>query len=516
MSYTARMDRSESWHTRQLAVIVGAFLGIRGVLFAGGLRFDANPVGQIHLLDLGQLHADPFLAFTSMHIQPPLFNFFIGGVLAWSPLPSGISFQLLYLAMGLTTVLALWRLLLGLGARLSIATAATVIVACSPLMIRNEAVLTYETPTTTIVVLSAWTFLRYVRRPWTSALAVFACTLVVGVLTRTTLNPIWFLGAVVLVVLARPPGRAWRPVAAVVAGAVVLVAIPAVHNQVRFDTLGYSSFVGMNLSRTTVMQLPRDRLDELIARGDLSPAAAVLPYSTYDDYVDIVGACEAASGSPVLDDVTKATSGDRNLNATCYLPVYRLARHDAVAALRADPAVYARAVAASVLIYQRWDVHAAEPDAAVWGWWSAIYAPLAVPVPLRWSPLGPDSLPAARAVTEMADKNRLSLTVAVGLALAVGYGIVGLARIRRRRDDPVAWTRVYIAFTVVCVSAVAVLFDTFENARFREPLDPLLLGPLWVLVLEGLGRGWARMRRRRGRGSRHVGPTQPETRRQPG
>lgn len=488
MSYTARMIRGASWRPLHWAVVVGAFLAVRVAMVANGLRFQDDPAGQIHLLDLTELRADPFLAFTDLHIQPPLFNFFVGAVLRWSPFPAAVSFQVLYLAMGLITVLVLRALLVDLGARAWSATIATVAVALSPLAIRNEAVLTYETPTTMILVLSVFTFLGYVRRPGVLRLVLFTTTLVVGVLTRTTLNPLWFLGAVVLVVLARPPGRAWRPVAATITVAVVLVALPAVHNQIRFDTLGYSSFVGMNLSRATVLQLPRVERDRLIADGELSPAAAVVPYSFYDEYADLFGPCRAHTGSPVLDDVVKASSGDRNMNAECYLPAYRQARSDAVAALRADPGAYLRAVAASALVYPRWDVHAADPGNGLWRTWVRVYAPLTLPVPIAYTPLGADAQPYAKQVTDLVEVNRFSLTVAFGLVLAVVYGIRALVRIRRGRATPAEWARVYIAFTVVCITAVSVLFDSFENARFREPLDPLLLGPVYVLVIDGVRR----------------------------
>lgn len=502
-----------------VGTVVGAFVVVRAVLFASGLRFQANPAGQIHLLDLGELRADPFLAFTANHIQPPLFNFFVGSVSRWSPFGTGISFQVLYFVMGLVTVVVLWVLLVDLGARRWAATVAAVGVGWSPLAIRNEAVLTYETPTAMIVVLSVWTFVRYVRCPGTLRLALFVSTLVVGVWTRTTLNPIWFVGALVLVVLAPPRNRRvpWGRVATVVGVAVVLAVLPALHNQVRFHSPGYSSFAGMNLSRSTVLQLPRSELDRLVDEGRLSPAAKIVPYSPYADYEAVFGPCEADTGLPVLDDVVKATSGDRNMNAECYLPAYHRARSDAFAALRADPGAYARAVLASGLVYERWDVHAADPGNAAWRRWVSITTPTMIPVDLRYTPLGSDAQPYAVSVTALVDVNRFSLTIAAALILSIALGVRSLVRIRRATADAADWARLYLAYTVACVSAVSVLFDSFENARFREPLDPVLLGPLYVFVLEGVNGlvGAVRSRReaagsagdRRGPSRRRVSPT---------
>ncbi len=498
VSYTSPVTRSESWRPLHLATVVGGFLLVRVVLFIGGLHFTTSSRGQIHLLDLGVLRADPFVAFTDLHIQPPLFNFFVGSVLRWSPFPAGISFQVLYLAMGLVTVVALYALLLALGARGWIATVATVLVAWSPLAIRNEVSLTYETPTSMILVVSALALCRYLGRPSTLRLALFAATLVAGILTRTTLNPIWFLGAIVLVVLARPVGRAWRPTVAVIGIAVALAAAPAVHNTVRFDSPGYSSFLGMNLFRATVLQLPEATRDRMIDDGRLSRAALVRPYGFYDDYADVFGRCDPRTGSPALDDVVKETSGDRNLNSVCYLRVHRNARAEAFAALRTDPGAYARSVVGSAVSFVRWDLHTANPYNDWWRRWEVgLYAPLTVPVPVPSIMPSGDVQPYTEKMLGLVQLNRVSLTVTFGVVLALVYGIRSLLRIRRRNADGADWTRLYIAWTVVSIATVGILFDVFENARFREPLDPLLLGPVYVLGLEGVRRVVVTLRSRR-------------------
>jgi hypothetical protein len=471
-----------------LALVVGVFVASRAVFIAGGLRFRANPPGQIHLLDLHELRADPFLAFTSLHIQPPLFNFFVGSVLRWSPFPAGISFQVLYLVAGLATVLCVWSLLGNLGAKPWVATTATILVTLDPLLIRDESALTYETLVALLLALTVWSADRYFRRPDLGRLVALLTVLVVGVLTRTTLNPIWLVGALVVVVVVRPPRVRRRAAVAAFVVALACVAAPLVHNKTRFDTLGFSSFAGMNLERITVLQLPQHRLDELIREKKVSPAAAVLPYEPYADYAEFYPPCDPATGEAVLDEFTKASNGRANLNNICYLPAYRQSLRDAAAVIRNDPGVYAQAVGVSTQLYLSWGTHFVDPDSQLWHDWEAIYRPLMLPVPVHHAFGHGDAQPYTAVIGGMTQVLRLSLTVALAWLLVVAQGIRATVALLRRRDDDSSRTRVFTGFLVLAVSLASVTVDTFENARFREPLDPLLLGLLAMWVLERVDR----------------------------
>ena len=479
-----------------LTVVVAAFIVARLVFVIGGLRFRADPAGQIHLLSLDALRADPFLAFTSLHIQPPLFNFFVGAVLRWSPFPAGISFQILYLGAGLVTVVALWSLLRNLGAVPWMATVAAVLVAWDPFLMRDETILTYETPVAMIIMLTALAADRYFRRPDLLRLVAFAALLVVGVLTRTTLNPLWFVAAFAVVLILRRPRASRRATVAVIAVATIVVAAPIVHDAVSFKTVGLSSYAGMNLSRISVVQLPRARLDQLIEQGRLSPAARVAPYSAYSAYAPYFGACHADRGTPVLDDTTKSSNGRPNLNSVCYLPVYRRAMRDSLHAIRSDPGTYAHSVGVAALIYSSTDSHFAEPDSALWHRWETVYAAIRLPMRVHYSFGRGDPQLYVRGIGPLVQSDRLSITILLAFAVSFGYGVRGLLRAVRHRLRPADRTRIFIAFMVLAITVVSVMLDTFENARFRAPLDPLLLGPLYVVVLT-CGRAAARAIRRR-------------------
>ncbi len=475
------------------------FIVSRSVFIADGLSFRANPPGQIHLLDLNQLGANPFLAFTDLHIQPPLFNFFVGAVIRWSPFPAGISFQVLYLSAGLATVLMLWSLLRNLAAKPWIATAATVLVTLDPLLIRDESTLTYETLVALIIVATVWSADRYFRRGRLGRFSLLLGVLVVGVLTRTTLNPLWFVTAVILVLVLRPP-RIRRVAAAVVAAvALACVAAPIVHNEIRFDTVGLSSFSGMNLERITVLQLPRHRLDELIREEKISPAAAVVPYAYYEKFAPFYPPCSPDTGIAVLDEFTKAGNDAPNLNNVCYLPVYRQGLRDSASVIRNDPGVYARAVGVSTLLYAGWDTRFSEPSSELWHDWSAIYEPIALPVHLGYTYGSGDPQTYTAVLGSWTRLVPFSVTIALALVLVLVRGVAGVVSLLRRRGDDSTRTLVFVGYLVLAVTLVSVTVDTFENARFRAPLDPLLLGMLAVFVAEGIDR-WVTRRSTRSAG----------------
>ncbi|HET8930645.1 MAG TPA: hypothetical protein VFN21_08315, partial [Acidimicrobiales bacterium] len=186
--------RSHRWH---LTCVVVAFFGLRAVLWATGLRFGDHLTGQLQLIDEPVLEANPFVAFTQLNIQPPLWNFYVGAVRAWSPLPAALTFQLVWVVASLATILMLWDILGRLGARRWQATVAAVLVASNPLLISSESFLRYETAVTFLVTASVYTFARHVEAPTLRRFALFCVVLFVGVSTRALLHPLWLLGGLV-------------------------------------------------------------------------------------------------------------------------------------------------------------------------------------------------------------------------------------------------------------------------------------------------------------------------------
>ena len=76
---------------RGAVVAVAVFLAIRIAYWVAGGGLSTAAIGTSwQLLDAHQLAAHPLQSLTVLHIQPPLFNLFVGAVLRWSPLSAGM------------------------------------------------------------------------------------------------------------------------------------------------------------------------------------------------------------------------------------------------------------------------------------------------------------------------------------------------------------------------------------------------------------------------------------------
>lgn len=471
-----------------LAVVTGCFFGLRALLWATGLRFEDHLTGQLQLLDEKVLTADPFAAFTQNSIQPPLWNFYVGAVRAWSPLPAALSFQLVWVAADLATVTMLWWLLTRLGARRWQATVAAVLVAVNPLLVSSESFLRYETAVTFLVTASVYTFARYVDAPGVRRFAMFSVVLMIGVGTRTLLQPLWLLGGLALgIAVAHRAGKSTLRFLWPAAVVLMVVVADLVFVGVRFGNVGFSSYAGVNLKRVAVTTLPQDTLERLQREGKLSALAAIKPYSVYEVYAradgDLGHCIPTRTGSAA--GVPRKSTGEANLNYLCFRRVYDQAFDDAVAAIRAEPGNYLKSVGQATVVFVSWPAPFDRPRSDAFRRWESLYKPVLVPLGVHFDVGG--SRPQPTTAFMVAGMNELP--VLVTMAAALGYTLwrscAAAWRIAaRRRRGPVDTTWLWIGYTVVSVTLAGVTLDFYENARFRQALDPILLGSLVVAVAE--------------------------------
>jgi hypothetical protein len=471
-----------------VAVAAGV-LAVRGAVYATGDSFHADHVGSLsmwHLLDPAILRANPFAALWDVHTTPPLFNFFVGAVLAWSPLPDAISFQLLFAAGAVFSALALYAVARICGCRAWVAAVTAVLVFSDPYLIGFEAHIAHESFVVPLTMGLVWATAAYARRP---AAWRFALVLVVGtvlVLTRAMFHPVWLAAVVGAVCWLRPPPLAWRRLALVVAAPFVLVAAVMVRNEVRFGAFSLSSWSGMNLERAALSTLPEARRRELVDEGVISPQGALPPFSPYEDYAPYAEPCSAHFGTPALDAPRKPGGDDvfrnANYNYACFVPVYQQAQRDAVATIRDDPGQYGRTVATNLEVYvsdpwRPWpalgglDGGAARRLAAIHGVLDLQVQRVAV-----YAGVWPQHA-------------QVQVTCVAGMLLIVALGARAVGRaLRRRGSTPADVVAVVSALTVGWVTLVSITADAFENGRFRAPLVPLAYGLVFGGGLELLAR----------------------------
>jgi hypothetical protein len=404
-----------------------------------------------------------------------------------------MSFRLLFSLGAIVSAVAVCEILRALGCRWWIAAAVAVVMFASPAVLGYEFYVAQEAVVIPLVYGTLWAVVRYAQVPSLARLGWVLGLATVLVLTRALFHPLWMLGLVAVVVAVRPPPIGRRKLLLVNALPFVVVLGVMAKNEVRFGTFSLSSWMGMNLSRVAVLPLGEERRSELVEEGVLSELAMVPPFRKYVEYEPYVPECHADHGTPVLDDPVKGDGNEKvvnpNFNATCYLPLYQQAQRDAVAAIRAEPGIYARTVGANVVAYlsESPDPRFGTPEGRMARALGDLHDVLALEVRATARYPGVWSIP-----------GDVQVTFVVGCAAV----LVAAGRSVRRRLRREAGARdlvvLVVAWTVVFTTLISVVADAFENGRFRSPLDPLVMG----LVIAGLCELAARAVRARGVASR--------------
>jgi hypothetical protein len=513
-------------------VLLGAFVLTRLGYYALGVRYDASLLEvALQYLEVDHLQHDLGRSLWYLHTQPPLFNGLIGVVLKL-PFAPGHTFHALWLACGLALVAVVYLLLRELRVPRWVAVAASIVICCSPTVVLYENWLSYEYPLTLAITAIALAAARWAVNGRLSALATVALLLGACVLTRSLLNPLWYVGVIALVLLARRPSGNWARALLIVAAPLVLIGLIIVKNQVLFDSPSLSSWSGWNLQRVTVDELPDDVKQRLIADGTLTPLATYPVFLPADKYAAVVAPCTPAHPDvPVLAEPTKPSSGFENWNNECYLPITREALRNALAAARAEPRATGRAVVGSFQIWAESSSQYAfvydnrvKIDAIDTPYRQIVLLDVPWNPPVKtnagwWIPIG---TPGGRW--------RFSITIVVLTLASVIAGLGATWHLLRRRQagaldaagpagtdadadadarsgsvpgsrDALASRGIdtavaVIGFTVLAVTLVGNVFEIGENNRFRFMVEPITL-VVGVWLLTGVARAIARRRRAR-------------------
>jgi hypothetical protein len=470
-------------------IALGLAFVVSRVLYALlGVRFDITGLDYAsQLVDPDLLQEELVESLWYLHAQPPGFNLLVGGVLKASPFSDAASLQVVYLALGLVLMYALYDL--GRQLRLTpvVSLVVTVVVVCGPVVVLYENWLAYEYPVAVLLVLVADATARWVRKGHPATLAGVVGLASVATLSRSLLHPVWLVAVVVLALVARRPERwTWQPIVAV-ALPLLIVGGVMMKNQVLFGSPELSSWFGFNIHKVTVDSLPVDVRDRLVADGVISTDE---PPDCDVDRADV---------AVLSEKFKRGWRGDeaqiRNFNYECLPPYFDDLADDALAAARAEPGWAAKGVLGS---FEVWAGPATfypgiVPNQRQIDRVETVYRRtvlLAVP----WEP--PVALPAAWGVGASAPDGRfhLSLTIVGATSLVLVGAVVVVAQWRRRGLGPARAAYLMGAGTVAFVTLAGNVFEHGENNRFRFIVEPLTL-VLAVAVVAACVRTWRDRRR---------------------
>lgn len=468
-----------SWVGPAIAAVLGVAV-VAEVLRTGGGVTGSALASSWQLVDLPVLRDDPLGSVWYLHTQPPVHNLVVGAIAA-SPLPEAGTLFALYAGclISLAVVLAL------LGTRLGLPPIGAGVVGglavANPGLLHTITLASYEVPLALGLALLALLVERHAERATFRSFVAVAGVVTVLTMTRSVLHPLWLIGVLAVVAVARPVGR--RALVVGIAIPLLVVGGWMVKNTVVFGVPTLSSWDGFNLQRGVSNPMERSTVRSAVAAGEASPLALERPWLHLDEYEGLGRPCDRRHDHPAVARSSNVVRGVEvaNFNDECYLPLYARARRDALALIRADPGTYLarRRVALSLSHENPRGVSFlgdAEPRRS---WMDRLYDPVLLQQELvvdtsRWnrSLLGHDL------------RMRLSWTLlAISLVVVTRTGRASLrVVVGRRRGTPLpplelVW--LVIGGTHLFVVLGGALVELGENGRFRSMLDPVVL----VLVI---------------------------------
>ncbi len=487
------MNRTKELLVSPLSLLITIFLISRLSVLAAGMSFNTRGLQFfVQYLDIVDLRTNLFESLWYLHIQPPLYNLFLGSVLQMFPGYSTVVFRAVYVSMGLAMCLAAYFITIRLGIRPWLAVVIALVLALSPDCILFENSLLYTYPVTALLCIAAVFLDRFGKSSTMLDGFVFFSVLSVVVLTRSLFHLVWFLFWVLVVLYYNRTN--WKKVV-VAAGIPMLVVMSwYAKNYVLFGSFSSSTILGRNLSKLTVYSIPYDKRARLVQEGKVSGLALsgpFMPLERYSGHFEKQG----DTGIQALD-ANRKSNGAVNFNNLSQLQISRKLFRDSLYILFTLPHVYHESVGRAFLVFLL-------PSSDSWhfstirdslGWWANLYNTLI------YGRLQSPSLNGMKILDYYEMYNRLPSTylaepLTVPWLLVLQFGIAvcyGAALVFRsfRRDEmgaTCALTLLFMWGNIVYVALVGNACEIYENNRFRFLVQPFIFIIIGLLVSRLLG-----------------------------
>ncbi|MCO6429651.1 MAG: glycosyltransferase family 39 protein [Deltaproteobacteria bacterium] len=429
-------------HITALLTLAFLFAASRLWAYGEGVRFQAGefPI-FMHFLDPMLLEHDLLESSLYLHMNPPLFNLFLGGFLKLFGAASFQVIQICYLLVSFAAGFLLYILIAALTSSAALSFLGASFFVLSPASVLWENRIFYTTPLAFLLVLSAVLLRGALHTDRGSRwLAFFTCIAVLcGIAAMFNLVYVLLVIAVLWLGFGRSRAMLWGALPCI-----LFVGLLHCKNLLLFDIYSTSSWLGCNLSRVVLHQLQPS--EKVLPGGE-----AVLPLPAFDQEMKVV---EPAYSSEcpypeiaALCSRTKST-GQPNLNHYSMIPLCAAYLRQSLSVILNSPEVYMRGLSTA---------------------WRLYFAPAH-----KYPYFSQDQL--IGAATSFFDRFIL-LTTAGGLSLtALLLFILTVASIPLSlfiAERKMRALLLFIGVTVLYVAAVGNALEVGENNRFRFTTDPL-------------------------------------------
>ena len=469
-------------------IVLAAFAISRILYWYAGLRFDAGPVDKYwQFIDPVLMKTRLMESLFYLHMQPPGFNLAVGLTVKLFPNLYPAVLQAIYLIIGIALAFSLLHIMRLMRVSEPVAVVLTVLFIVNPGCAMYENFAIYEYPIAILLMFAAIALFRLCQQPvvWRSLLFF---GLLFGLAMIRNIFHVLFLAAIAAALWFLLP-KARRVVVAGALPFLALILALQTKNWILFDSFTTSTWAGMNTGVVTTFQLTPDEARKLIDSGVLSPIAAIPPFSDLNLYSPFIHPV-ASRGIPVLDQAATST-GHPNFNDLGYLQVHKLYISSASAVLVHFPSAYARSVAIAWFSYflPTSDLHSFD-----------LLRPKLDPFDRLYSEVVFGQFRQAGSRKDLrairATEGVLPLVLYTGVFLMAGLPLLTvwtlLQFLPKRRGRWNVEQRIvlgFLIFTIVFSTGVSNFLSTFENNRYRFPLDGYYTAIAGLAITRVMRRG---------------------------
>ena len=366
-------------------------------------------------------------------------------------------FQALFTLAGLCAYLLIFALMRRLGVSRLLAFLLCVWYVVSPSAILYEQWLFYTMPLTLLLLLSAWTFIRFLDTDKTGWLFGFFLTLFGLCGTQSAFHLLYF--AFLIGWLTRTRRAQWKRIAAVALVPFSLILAIYVKNEIVFGQFTASAWLGMNTAINRIDYVPVPERERLVAAGKISPVALQKPFSALEEYPEAYQTIPAQFADIPALAAARKSSGHVNYNHYGFIEISRQYGKDTRYILTHSPRALLRGGA------KGWILYFCSSNDYLFFYEETEKTPLLRVENSVYDHLFYGRLP----------HRGVCLFLLIGSPLVLLYAVRAVRSKKIVLDETQRCLLCYLVFTIVYVALVGNTFNATENNRIRFMTDPFAL-----------------------------------------